>query len=114
MWYSGRSPGLFKKIEINRKYSCKSKTDSRQPIDKFRIYIASGNSISKIFDKRGRKIMFAEPFFYLPLPVSDRTIADTIPYTKQQPATSCYTNNGKMGFPGFGPYPAQQVKSDDE
>jgi len=50
----------------------------------------------------------------LPLPVRDRTVAETIPKANDHPAKKCDSRNNEMPFPRFIPNPPKEVKPNDD
>src|SRR6266496_2417479 len=93
------------KIYIHCRHNSKHKTTQCNIIHERRIEIFSFKFISKVFNKRVWQILFTEFFFYLPVPISKRTITPAIPDAKHKPTDYCYCQCNQMGLSGTLPYP---------
>jgi hypothetical protein len=78
------------------------------------IDIISCYFINDVFYERIGKISLPEFFFYAPVPVSEKTVAPSVPDTEHEPGSKCETDNNKMGLTCLLPDPSEKIERNDQ
>ena len=102
-----------KEIKIQWEQDDHDKTNERNGINQWSVYITSTYFINKIFNKWIGKVLLPQLFLYVPLPVRNRAITPAIPDPQDKPAGSRYTNRNKVSFSQARKDPCEEVETDD-
>ncbi len=98
-------------IDHNRDGKSQYKKHKGKNIHSSLTYIQSSHGVYKKFQVRGRHVIYAQFYSYLPVPFCAWAESVAIPYSQDEPGKSCQRQCYKIGQTCFLPHPSEKIKN---